>query len=68
MAMTSAKNIKSKYKYVRGIEVSGNTYWVVIMKGISGEGFKTEYEAAKAVDVLLIKQGKEPVNVLKRAK
>jgi hypothetical protein len=68
MAMTSAKNIKSKYKHVRGIEVSGNTYWTVKMKGISESGFKTEYEAAKAVDVLLIKQGKEPINVLKRAK
>ena len=67
MPSRKIKHVKSKYKHVRGIERQGNIHWCVTMKGISSERFKTEYEAAKAVDVLLIKKGKEPINVLKRA-
>ena len=29
-------------------------------------GFETEHEAAKAVDVFLIKNGRQPVNILKK--
>jgi hypothetical protein len=66
MAVKTAKHIKSKYKHVRGILVSDNTYWTVQMKGIAETTFKTEHDAAKAVDLILIKRGKEPVNVLVR--
>lgn len=66
MAVTTAKHVKSKYKYVSGINVSGNIYWCISINGVSKTSFKTEYDAAKAVDVILIRRGKEPINVLKR--
>ena len=66
MAVKTAKHIKSKYKHVRGINVSDNIYWCVKMKGVAETTFKTEKEAAIAVDKKLISRGKEPVNVLVR--
>lgn len=61
------KYIKSKYKNVRIIRYSAqNTKYFVSMKGVSEANFKTERECALAVDKLLIRKGKEPVNILKR--
>ena len=65
--MIATKIRKSKYKYVYLITVSGREKWC---GDISKYGFfvlaKTEHEAAKAIDIELIRQGKEPVNVLSR--
>jgi hypothetical protein len=36
------------------------------MPGISSKRYSTEREAALAADMQLLKQGKEPVNILKR--
>ena len=59
--------IKSeKYEFVARIrtQLANNFYWVVNMPGVSKAHFKTEREAAIAVDKLLIKKGKAPVNIL----
>jgi hypothetical protein len=66
MATTQIKSIKSKYRYVEIVDVSGNIYYRVAMKGVSKDSFPTERETAIAVDKLLIKIGKEPVNILVR--
>jgi hypothetical protein len=36
------------------------------MKGVSRKRYKTEKQAAIAADMQLIKQGKNPVNILKK--
>ena len=54
----------SKYKYVAKHVFMSEERWANEYQGT--RFFSTEKEAAKAVDILLIKQGKEPVNVLKR--
>lgn len=66
MATTRIKSIKSKYRYVEIVDVSDKIYYRVSMKGISKDSFNTEREAAIAADKLLIKNGKEPVNILVR--
>ena len=68
MAITNRKHIKSQYKYVCGTskDTSGTIYWSVKMKDVGCNGFKTEREAALAVDKILIGKGKEAVNILKR--
>jgi len=66
MATTQIKSIKSKYRYVEIVEVSGKIYYRVSMSGVSKDSFNTEREAAIAADKLLIKKGKEPVNILVR--
>lgn len=66
MATTQIKSIKSKYRYVDIVDVSGKIYYRVSMKGVSKDSFPTEREAAIAADKLLIKRGKEPVNILVR--
>ena len=64
MATTQIKSIKSKYRYVEIVYLSGKIYYRVSMKGVSKDSFDTEREAAIAADKLLIKKGKEPVNIL----
>jgi hypothetical protein len=66
MAITQIKSTKSKYRYVEIVDVSGRIYYRVSMKGVSKDSFATEREAAIAADKLLIKKGKEPVNILVR--
>jgi hypothetical protein len=58
----------SQYKHVASIKPNDCRQWYVNMKGVSRSKFKTEREAAIAVDKLLIGRGKEPVNILTRAK
>ena len=58
----------SEYKHVASINTSSAQRWYVNMKGVGRNKFDTEREAAIAVDKLLIGRGKEPVNVLTRAK
>lgn len=60
------KNLKSKYKYVEGRILSGNTYWIMRIIGETRQTHETERKAAIAADVYLINEGKEPVNILKR--
>jgi hypothetical protein len=57
---------KSKYKYVLQIMKKDGSYaWQMSVCGIC-RVFDTEKEAAIKVDKVLIDNGKEPVNVLKR--
>jgi hypothetical protein len=56
----------SKYKYVANENVNGFEYWSITLKDVTRKRYNTELEAAKAVDLILIRQGKEPVNILKR--
>ena len=58
----------SEYKHVASIMTSSVRHWYINMKGVSRSKFDTERKAAIAVDKLLIGRGKEPVNVLTRAK
>lgn len=67
MASHVNKYSKSKYKYVSHEHVNGFEYWRIGLPNYTKKRYKTELEAAKAVDMILIKEGKEPVNVLKRA-
>ncbi len=66
MAQTSIKSIVSKYKGVQGITISGHTYWSARICSTEKRGYKTEREAAKAVDLILIENNREPVNILVR--
>jgi hypothetical protein len=66
MAQFYPKYKTSQYKYVT-IECSGEQeYFVLNMKGVSRKRYKTEKQAAIAADMQLIKQGKPPVNILKK--
>lgn len=57
-----------KYRYIRGYsnDTKKEPSWHVNMQGVSMGKFATEKEAARAVDLYLIGQGREPVNVLKK--
>ena len=63
---TAIKSIKSKYKGVSGITQSGYTYWRAYSCKTYKNGYKSEKAAAKAVDLILIANFKEPVNILVR--
>jgi len=62
----------SQYKYVSEYrKKDGTSGWSAKMVNskigkTGGKMYATEHEAAKAVDLYLIGQGKEPLNVLKR--
>jgi len=66
MAQKTIKYKGSKYKYVKFIEVNDNSYWALNYPGIPKKSYPTERDAAIAIDKYLIKNGKEPVNILKR--
>lgn len=68
MAIHQTIHVPSKYKYVQGMyrDDKIGTIWQVILKGIKAT-YKTERDAALAVDRTLIAKGKEPINILKRA-
>ena len=70
MAKITTKYYKSQYKHVAGRTntTKGAIYWVVNIGGVSRDSFKTEREAAIAVDKYLISKGKEPVNILKKVR
>jgi hypothetical protein len=67
MAYTNPRQFKSKYSGVRGFSTNTNCmkYSVNIM-GVSNTIFKTEREAAIAVDMYYINKGKPPKNILKQ--
>jgi len=63
--MGPLENKTSIYKYVTAtVHRSGKVYWRVRMIGVSNHSFPTERKAAIAADILLIKKGKEPINIL----
>lgn len=66
MTYISIQYEKSKYKYVAGAHKNGEKWWSIKVPNYAHKRYKTEEEAAKAVDMILIGQGKEPVNILKR--
>jgi len=66
MACKSIKSEKSKYQFVRKLIVNDKVYWSLTFRDVSKKGYKTEREAAIAADKILIKKGKEPVNILVR--
>lgn len=49
------------------IRFSEDFPWIAFVKGLINKRFETETQAAKAVDMALIRAGKEPRNILKRA-
>lgn len=69
MAKVNSRYVKSKYKYVYGYtstsSKSSDIYWRVRVN-TGTKSFLNEKQAALVVDEYLIKQGKEPVNILKR--
>lgn len=57
----------SKYKGVKiRIHKDGTKVYVVNVKGNGSGTYATEKQAAIVVDRIYIKNGKEPVNILKR--
>jgi hypothetical protein len=62
----------SKYIGVNSYEKKGVNIWIskVNIKGVVQQksGHTTEREAAKWVDLQLIRKGQDPVNILKRIK
>jgi hypothetical protein len=66
MASESFKDFPSKYRCVKGVTVNGKKYWQIRVYGYTKKLYKTEHEAAVAVDKIYIKKGKDPVNVLKK--
>lgn len=61
-----SKDNKSQYKYVTEQLINGNKYWYIRVPNHTKKRYKTEAEAARAVDIILIKMGKSPVNILKK--
>lgn len=66
MAVTSTKTAPSEYKYVVKEFKNGKEKFRLRMTGVSAKRYNTEREAALAADMQLLKQGREPVNILKR--
>jgi len=66
--MNKMNYAKSMYKHVASVRTNNIQRWYINIHGVSRSKFDTEREAAIAVDKLLIGRGKEPVNILTRAK
>ena len=66
MAITSVKSFPTEYMYVQRELKDGKERFRLHMPGVSSKRYDTEREAALAADMQLLKQGKEPVNILKR--
>jgi hypothetical protein len=66
MAQTSIKASPSPYMYVQRQTQNGVEKFRLHMPGVCSKRYDTEKEAAIAADMQLIKQGREPVNILKR--
>jgi hypothetical protein len=66
MAYTSTKTAPSEYTYVVKEFRDGKEKFRLHMPGVCAKRYNTEREAALAADMQLLKQGKEPVNILKR--
>ncbi len=60
----NTKYTKSIYKYVQNLNQDGEDWWTLNIRGVSKPKFKTEREAAIAVDKYFISKGKKPVNIL----
>ena len=62
------KREESKYKYVYMVRRTGRLMWQGKIKNGYGKTFETDEAAARWVDLELIKQGLEPINILKSIK
>ncbi len=62
------KNFKKsdKYRHVYSYIYKDKIRWQMALQGVMCKVYDTEIEAAKAADMCLIKQGKDPVNILKK--
>ncbi len=54
-----------QYKYVSRVERSGAVHYATTIHGLGHKKYNTARDAAKSVDLFLIRNGKQPVNVLK---
>ena len=59
-------NSESQYTGVTKYITEGGEYRFLAQLGDKQKTFKHERDAARFVDILLIEQGKDPVNILKR--
>jgi hypothetical protein len=66
MAVISVKSFPTQYMYVQRELKDGKERFRLHMPGVCAKRYDTEREAAIAADMQLLKQGKEPVNILKR--
>ena len=64
MATIVQKKLKSEYKYTWGKIYYDKEVWCAAVCGNFGKRRKTEREAAKDADIMLIEAGKKPVNIL----
>jgi hypothetical protein len=71
--LAKVDDYESPFKYVKKFvsRATGDVHWQarLYIKGTgkaTGKMFANERDAAKAVDVFLINNGREPINVLKR--
>lgn len=55
-----------KYKYTTQTGMGKRRHWTTSLPGMSRKTYKSEKDAAVAVDMFLIKNSLEPINVLKR--
>ena len=69
MAIVYPKTEKSKYKYVYIEHKNEKTYYVRTgLCGYSPKRYHTEREAALSADMILIDNGRDPVNILVKKK
>jgi len=61
------KYFKSKYTYVCGISTELGSVWRAKV-GVWSKHYETEIEAARGVDMRLIRENREPINILKQIK
>lgn len=59
---------ESKYKHIKQVRNQGRLMWTVKFKDYGNPMFDEERDAAKQADIILIKKGLDPVNVLKKKK
>lgn len=57
---------KTKYKYVQAQFRNGKWVFVITFPGVTHKHYTILKKAAIAVDVLLIKKGKKPINILSK--
>ena len=66
MSSHSIKYGKSKFKYVAKQIIGEEIRWSITINGYARKRYKTEREAAIAVDKIMIYAGKEPPNIFVR--
>ena len=62
----ATKRIKSQFKHVEIVQTDEHRYYRITLPKVTKESFEGERAAAIAADKILIKRGKDPVNILKK--